>query len=186
MERQAADAHAETAGLLDQSEHRARLAAELLRQVADRRRAAEADAQQQLGALAVAHELANFVRIVGHEGRHAEAQRVADVAVALDRVRVDAALRRDALRLDQLDLTGRRQVEEGAFVLQRRNDGRVRERLESVVQVDTGQRCAQCAVLAADLFAVDDEQRRAETGCQPADLSFRQRRRVEGISGGNS
>ena len=104
---------------LDQAEHRARLAAELLATgrttaVGLRKR----DAQQQLGALAVAHELADLVRVVGDERRHAEAQRVADVAVALDRVRVDAALRGDALRLDQLDLTGRRQVEEGALVAQ--------------------------------------------------------------------
>jgi hypothetical protein len=175
--------HAEAACLLDQAEHCARLAAELLGQVADGGRAAEADPDQELGTLAVAHELADLVRVVDDEGRDAEAQRVANVAVALDRVRVDAALRGDALRLDQLDLAGRRQVEEGALVPQRRNDRRVRQRLERVVQVDARQSCAQGAVLAADLFAIDDQQRRAETGCEPADLSFRQRRRVEGVSG---
>ena len=94
VERQAAHAHAQPARRLDQAEHRARLAAELLatgRQTAFGLR--KRDAQQQLGALAVAHELADLVRVVGDERRHAEAQRVADVAVALDRVRVDAALR---------------------------------------------------------------------------------------------
>ena len=92
-------------------------------------------------------------------------------------------LRADALRFDQLDLTGRRQVEERALVTQRRNYRRMRQRLERVVEVDARQRSAQGVVLAADLFAVDDQERRAETGCQPADLSFRQRRRVEGIGG---
>ena len=93
---------------------------------------------------------------------------------------------RDALRLDQLDFAGRGEVEERAFVAQARDHRRVRQRLQRVVQVDAGQRRLQRAVLAADLFAIDDQQRRAETGRQPTDFSFRERRRVEGVGGRDS
>ena len=48
--------------------------------------------------------------------------------------------------------------------------GRVRQRLERIVQVDAGQRLVQLAVLLAHPLAVDDEQRRAEFGHQPLDL----------------
>ena len=137
----------------------------------------------KLGALAIAHELPDLVRIVGDEGRHAVAQRVANVAVALDRMRVDAALGRDALRLDQFDFAGRGEIEKRAFVAQAGDDGRVRQRLQRVMKVDAGQRSFQRVVLAAHLLAVEDEQRRAETGRKATDFGFRQRRRVEGMSG---
>ena len=63
---------------------------------------------------------------------------------------------------------------------------RVRQRLQRVVQVDAGQRRLQRVVLATHLFAIDDQQRRAETGGQPADFGFRERGRIEGMSGRNS
>ena len=47
---------------------------------------------------------------------------------------------------------------------------RMRQRLERIVQVHARQRLVQLAVLLAHALAVDDEQRRAELGHQPADL----------------
>ena len=53
--------------------------------------------------------------------------------------------------------------------------GRVRQRLQRVVQVDAGQRLVQLAVLLAHALAVDDEQRRAELRHQALDLRLRER-----------
>ena len=86
------------------------VAAEFARQVAHRTGTAERHAQQQLGLVAIGLELAHLVRVVGDEDPHAEMQRVADVDVALDRVRVDAARRVDAELRDQLRLAGGGQV----------------------------------------------------------------------------
>ncbi len=94
MERQATHTNTEAACLLDQAKYGARFAAELARQIHHCVGTAEGHANQQLGALAIAGELAHFVRIVDHEGLHAVTQRVANVTVALDRVGVDAALGR--------------------------------------------------------------------------------------------
>src|SRR5690606_21481173 len=118
MGRQSAHAHAEPAAGLDELEHCAGLAAELARQIDHRTGAAEGHSQQKLGALAITAELADFVRVVGDERGYAVAQGVADVAVALYRMRVHAALRRHARRLDQLHLAGRGQIEAGAFITQ--------------------------------------------------------------------
>ena len=83
-----------------------RIAAEFARQVDHRAGTAERHAQQQLGLVAIGLELAHLVRVVGDEDPHAEMQRVADVDVALDRMRVDAARRVDAQLRDQLRLAG--------------------------------------------------------------------------------
>ena len=134
----------------------------------DRRRAAERHAQQQLGALAIAHELADLVRVVGDEGRDAETQRVANVAVALDRVRVNAALRARCPAPCTSSTSPVVARSKNAPSSRRRRDyGCVRQRLQRVVEIDARQRSVQRAVLAADLFAVDDQQRRTETGGQP-------------------
>ena len=71
-----------------------------------RARRAERDAQQQLGLVAIRLEFAHLVRIVRDEDLHAEVQRVADVDVALDGMRVDAAGRIDAELGDELGLAG--------------------------------------------------------------------------------
>ena len=83
-----------------------RIAAEFARQVDDRARRAERNAQQQLRLVAVGLELAHLVGIVRDEDLHAQVQRIADVDVALDRMRVDAARRIDAELGDELDLAG--------------------------------------------------------------------------------
>ena len=83
-----------------------RIAAELSRQVAHGAGRAERHAQQQLALVAVGLELAHLVGIVRDEDLHAEVQRVADVDVALDGVRVDAARRVDAELRDELRLAG--------------------------------------------------------------------------------
>jgi|GEM_PF-4602784 len=183
VEGQAAHADAEAARELDQPEHGARLAAELLRQIDDCVRATEGNAQQELGTLAIAHELLDLVGVVRDERRHAVAQRIADVAVALDRVRVNAALGRNALRLDELHLARGRKIEEGAFVAQRRDDRSVRQRLQRVMQIDARQRSLERMVLTAHLLAVENEERRAEARDQRTDFSFRESRRVEGLGG---
>jgi len=53
----------------------------------------------------------------------------------------------------------------------RANHGRVRQRLQGVVQIDPGQRPLQFAVLATDTLAIDDQQRRAELTDQATNLA---------------
>ena len=65
---------------------------------------------------AVTPELAHLVRVVGDEDAHAGGQRIADVLVALDRVRVDAAARIDAQPLRQLHLARGGKVQAAAAV----------------------------------------------------------------------
>ena len=137
---------------------------------------AERHAQQQLALVAVGLELADLVGIVGDEDLHAEMQRVADVDVALDRMGVDAARRVDAELRDELRFAGGREIQPAAELDDGLHHGRVRQRLQRVVQVDARQRLVQLAVLLAHALAVDDQQRRAELRHQPVDL-----RRLERI-----
>ena len=146
------------------------IAAELARQVADGARAAERHAQQQFGPTGVGSELAHFVGIVGHEHAHAAVQGGADVDVALDRMGVDTALRVDAHARHELHFTGRRQVEETALAHDGADHGRMRQRLQRVVQVDARERALQLVVLTTHTIAVDDEQRRTELAHQPFDV----------------
>jgi len=115
-------------------------------------------------------EFAHLVRVVGHERRDAVSQRVVDVALALDRMRMDATRRINAEAGGELHFTGCGQVQPAAGVGHRLHHGRMRQGLERVVQVHAGQRALQRAVLAAHTGAVDDQQWRAELGHQPPDL----------------
>src|SRR5690606_3796652 len=137
VEGQSAHADTEPPRELDAPQHGIRLAAELRRQIDHGARTAKRHPQEQLRTLAIAYALLDLVLIVGDERRGAESERVADVAVALDRVRVDAALRRDALCLYQLHFAGRGEIEIGVFVAQACDYGRVRQRLERIMQIDT-------------------------------------------------
>jgi hypothetical protein len=60
-------------------------------------------------------------------------------------MRVDAAPGGHALRAHQRDLTGGGDVEPGAEVSQRRDDRRVRQRLQRIEEPDTGQRRRELA-----------------------------------------
>ncbi len=126
------------------------LAAELPRQVDDCGRITERQPQQQLRAAAIGGELAHLVRVVGDEQPDAEAQRGHDVPVVLDRVSVDAAVRRHALRPDQVDLARGRDVERCTEVAQRRHDGSDRQRLQRVMQPDARKRGRERTILLAD------------------------------------
>ena len=89
-----------------------------------------------------------------------------DVGSPLDRVRVDAAARRDAGVADQVDFTVGRQVEPGSLAREDLDDGAVRQRLQRVVEIHARQGPGERVVLAAQRVAVDDEERRAELGGQ--------------------
>ena len=147
-----------------------RVAAELARQVAHGTRTAERHAQQQLCPARIAHELPHLVGIVGDERPHAEAQRIADILITLDRMRVDAAARIDAQALYELHFSGGGEIEKAALCHHRLHHGRVRQRLQGVVQIDAGQSLTQFAELDPDALGIEDEQWRAEFLHQPADL----------------
>ena len=106
VERQPANRDRELARQPRELEQVFRIATELSRQVAHGAGRAERHAQQQLALVAIGLELAHLVGIVGDEDLHAEMQRVADVDVALDGMRVDAARRIDAELGDELRLAG--------------------------------------------------------------------------------
>ena len=170
MERESLQADAELGRKPCQFQRAFRITAELARQVADSARAAKRHAQQQLGVGPVAPELAHFVGVVGDEGLHAGEQRVAEILVALDRVRVDAARGVNSQPRHQLHLAGSGQVEKSPQLGHRADHGRMRQRLQRVVKVDARQRARELAVLGADALAVDDEQRRTKGGHQPLHL----------------
>ncbi len=170
VEGQPAHADAELGRQPRQRQHVLGVAAELARQVAHRPGTAERDAQQQLHLARVARELAHLVGIVGDEGAHAEVQRVGDIGRALDRVAVDAALRRHPEALHQRHFTARGQIEVAALGQQRLHHGRVRQRLQCVVQLHLRQRVLELAVLHAHPRAVEDQERRAELVHQAAHL----------------
>jgi hypothetical protein len=111
VEREAGDADARPRRQRDEIERRRRVAAELPGQVDDRRAAAERHAQQQPHAFAIRHELGDLVRVVDDESRDAVLERMADVGVALDRVRVDAARRGYAGIADEVHLAVGREIE---------------------------------------------------------------------------
>ena len=136
-------------GERQQIRDRLRLAAEFARQVAHRIGAAEGDPNQQRGAGSEIDELAQLIRIVDDESRHAERQRGADVAVALDRMRMDAALGGHAEAAHQVDFAVGREIEIGARRAQRVDDRGVRQRLDRVVQIDSGQCRREPPVLRA-------------------------------------
>ena len=111
-------------------------------------------------------ELADLVLVVDDERVHAEAQRIADVAVALDRMRVDAAIRRHPDRSHQRRLAVGGQVEARAQGCERAHDGSLGQRLERVVQLDVGQCLGQLAIAVTQHVAVDQQQRRTIAGDQ--------------------
>ena len=147
-----------------------RVATELPRQVADRARMTKRHAQQQRGAPGIGTELAHLVGIIGDKGADAVLERVMDIALALDRMRMNAARRIDIEAGGELHLARGRHVQPTALVDDRAHHRRMRQRLERVMQVDARQRLAELAVLHAHPFAVDDQQRRAELGHQAPDL----------------
>jgi len=57
----------------------------------------------------------------------------------------------------------------------------MRQRLQSIVKVDTGQRCREAPILLAHAHRIDDEQRRAVAGHQMLDRLVGERvlRRVQ-------
>jgi hypothetical protein len=85
-------------------------------------------------------------------------------------MRVDAAGRVDPEPLDQLHFARGGEIEPAAERVDGAHHGRRRQRLQRVVQVDSGQRLVQLAVLRAHAFAVDDQQRRAIGGHEPPHL----------------
>ena len=58
---------------------------------------------------------------------------------------------------DQLDLTGRRQVEERTLVAKAGDNRGVGQRLQRVVKINAGQRGFERVVLATHLLAIDDQ-----------------------------
>src|SRR6185312_6654530 len=176
MERQAAYVHAKPRREAGQRYGVFRVAPELARQIAHRTGAAERHAQQQLRAPGVRLELAHFIGVVGDEDAHAEFERVANIAVALDRMGVDAALRIEAEPLHELHFARRREIEEGALLAHRLHHRRMGQGLQGVVQIDARQGLAQLPELHAHALAVDDEQGRAELLHEPPDLGW-----LEGI-----
>jgi hypothetical protein len=161
VKRQSIDLQAQLARELEQAGDRLRFAAEFSRQVAQRIGAVERDANQQRCPIAELHELAQFVRIIDDEALDAVGQRGTNVAVALDRVRVNAALRRHAQAVHQGDLAVGGEIEAGALLAQRGDDRRERQRLQRVVQVDPGERRREPAILPPQALRIHDEQRRA-------------------------
>ena len=161
---------AEFAGQARELEQVFGITAEFARQIDDGARRPERHAQEQLCLVAVTLELAHFVGVVGDERLHAEVQRIADIDVALDGMRMDAARRVDAELRDELGFTGGGEVQPATELDDGLDHRRMRQRLERVVQVDAGQRPMQLAVLLAHPLAVDDEQGRAELRHEPADL----------------
>ena len=145
--------------VLDEPDRGVRIATELARQVDDRVRIAERNAQQQPDARATDVELGDFLGIVDNEGRDATVERMTDVRAALDRVRVDAAAWRDAGVPNEIHLAIRREVEPGAFARKHLHDCPVGQRLQCVVQVHTWQRLRKRMVLVSERVAVDHEQR---------------------------
>jgi hypothetical protein len=136
MERDADDLDACTCRGLDESDRSFRVTAELAGQVHHCVRAAVRQAQQQPRPVAVGPELGEFIRVVHDEGRDAVFERVADVDIALDRVRVDAARGLDAGGADAIHLAIGREIEPGALLCQHLDDCRIGLRLQGVMQVD--------------------------------------------------
>ncbi len=79
------------------------------------------------------HELSHFVLVVDDENAHAEGQGRADIAVPLDRVRMNTAVRRDPRAPHHIDFPVARQVEVGALREQRFDDRLVRQWLQCVM-----------------------------------------------------
>ena len=163
VERNADDLDARPCRGLNERHRGLRIAAELAGQVHHRVRAAVRQAQQQPRAVAVGPELGEFVRVVHDEGRDAVFERVADVDIALDRVRVDAARGLDTGGADAIHLAIGGEIEPGALRGQHPDDRRIGLRLQRVMQVHAGQGRRERAVLSPDDVAVDEQQRRAES-----------------------
>jgi hypothetical protein len=159
METEPDHGHAEARRLGQQPGQRVQVAAELARQVADHPFAAKGDAQQQAGLGPEGLELGQFVDVVDYEHPAAELQRIADVALALDRVGVDGRCGIGADIAQQVQFAAGGDVEARALGGQCGQGVRVRQRLDCVVQADRRQGRAQLAVFLPHRVAVQHQQR---------------------------
>ncbi len=115
MERQSVDLDPQIGRQPEQVRDRVRFAAELARQIDPGLGAAERNADQQRAAVAVLDELAQLIRIVDDESIDAVGQGGSDIAVAFDRVRVNAAFGRHLQAPHQFHFTVGGQIEARAL-----------------------------------------------------------------------
>ena len=137
-----------------------RITTELARQIADHTGTAERHAQQQLGLIPVAAELTHFIGVIGHEHFDTSGQGIADVDITLDRMRMDAARRIGSELMSQLHFTGRGQIQPTTQRQNAAHNGRMRQGLECVMQINARQGLGQLAVLSARALAINDQQGR--------------------------
>ena len=109
----------------------------------DRAGAAERHAQQQLGLVAVAPELAHLIRVVGDEDL--ARPRCSALRMSMSRLIGCVWMQRAGSMpepRDQLHFAGGGEIQPAAQLDDGPHHGRMRQRLERVVQVDAGQRLA--------------------------------------------
>ena len=121
MKRKPVDLDAQLRSQPAQLSHRFGFAAEFARQIAARLRAAKGQPDQHRTSPLILGELAQLIRIIDDESVDAVIERGADIAVAFNRVGMDAALRRDLQPAHQLHLAIGRQIEAGACGVQGRD-----------------------------------------------------------------
>jgi hypothetical protein len=95
---------------------------------------------------------------------------VADIALGLDGVGMNAALGCDRKARGKLHFAGRGEIEEAARFDDGTHRRRMRQRLQRVVQVDARQRPRELAKLRTNALAIDNEERRAKLRHEPANL----------------
>ena len=157
MEGKAHDLDAQLRREREKTRQRFGLAAEFARQIDDRI-AAERETDQERGAVAVFHELAQLVLVVDHEVGDPVVECRADITIALDRMGVDAAFGGDTQAAHELHLAVRGEIETGALIPEHGHDRGMRQGFDRVVQSDAGQRGGKRAVLSTHALGVDQEQ----------------------------
>ena len=175
VKRQPLDFDAQLRGEREEVRDALRVAAEFARQIGYRIGAAERYANQQRDAAPEFHELAQLVGIVDDEARDTEGQRGANIAIALDRVRVNAALGATPRRRTRSTSPLVARSKQPPRSTQRRDDRRVRQGLDRIVEIDPGQCRGEPVVLRTHPFCIDDEERRAVARDELANRIARER-----------
>ena len=149
-------------GQLQQRQCLLRRAAELLGEVDLGLGVGEAHPQQQFHLVLVGQEFLQLQRVVVDEHGAAVLQRIADVAVALDGMGMNAASRADTLTAHQIHFAIGGQIETGPLFLQDRDHRLVGQGLECIMQAHIGQGGRQGPILFADGCLVEQQQGGAE------------------------